>query len=215
MAEDTSSSELTPSKSPGRFEKTVTKFMDDPTKAATRAAELFLNRLSIEAGIRMSLHLLQIPDLAPRPAWDISPYLDDPLNTPRKGELFDDQRKDVNKLISRLFEIPRDQTAEEKERMMRVARSIYSHIIRSFVAKSLSAADTEFKTSLKGIAWSILARDIDTILVPKGQRKLSPEWKDKMRTMILARKPEKKEIWDELKRFEAGDADIFSTLKVE
>ncbi len=207
-------SELSSPKPPGRFEKAVgdavAKFMrGDFNEASEKALEFFFNQLSIKAGTKMSL-FLQISDLAPRPAWDIGRFLDDPLNTPRKGERFDAQRRDVNKLISRLFEIPQDQTAEEKERMMRVARSLYSHIIRSFVGESLSVTDPEFKTSLKGIAWSILARDIDTTLIPKGQGKLSPEWRNKMRIMILANKPEKKKIWDELKKFEAGDADVFS-----
>lgn len=205
------SSELPSPKLPGRFEKavgdTISMFMNP--QDSTRAIDFFFNQLLVNTQIRFNL-FAGLLDLSPPSKLDISPYLDSPLETPRKGELFDRSRETMNIIVSRLFSYPPNQTAAETERMMKFGRSIYAFVIRKLVGKSLSETDLEFKKSLKGISWSIMAKDIDKTLGPKGQKPLSSQWKDRMRRIILADKPGMNEVVAELKKFESGDEEIFS-----
>lgn len=207
--------ELTPSEVPppkplGRFEKaigdTFSMFMNP--QDSTKAIDFFMNRLLVNMQIRFNL-FAGLLDLSPPSKLDISPYLDSPLEIPRKGELFDFSRETMNTIVSRLFDYPANQTEKEKESMRKFGRSIYAFVIRKLVGKSLSETDVEFKKSLKGISWSIMAKDIDKTLGPKGQKPLSSQWKDRMRRIIFADKPDMNEVVAELKKFELGNEEVF------
>jgi len=121
-----------------------------------------------------------------------------------RGELFDSSRESMNKAVSNLFNLLPDVTAEETQNMMRFGREIYSFVITRFLEKSLSTKDQEFRQSLKGITWSIMAKDIDKTLCPWGQSPLSPEWKERMRGLIFSKVLDTKAVGVELKRFESG-----------
>ena len=71
-----------------------------------------------------------------------------------QGERFDAQRRDVNKLISRLFEIPQDQTAEEKEakRLAKEAKDLALEELVSEIKKRVSAVILLMDPNYKGSA---------------------------------------------------------------
>lgn len=111
--------------------------------------------------------------------------------------------------MSNIFNYPPNQTPAEKEKMMTFGRSIYSFIITKLLRKSLSESDLEFKKSLRGIAWSVMAKDIEKTLGPKGQKPLSSEWREQMRKIIFSDKPDMKQFKSELKKFEMGNKEVF------
>jgi hypothetical protein len=140
--------------------------------------------------------------------FDLSPYLDS-SSEPRDGELFDSSRVGINKVVSDLFDWLPDRTSEETQKMMKFGREIYSFVMTKFLKKSLSAKDPEYRQSLKGITWSIMAKDIDKTMCPWGQSPLSPGWKDGMRDIIFSDRPDMEVAKSELEKFVSGNEKAF------
>lgn len=73
----------TPSKDFGNVVKDAFKKFPDPEQSA-RAVEFFLNKLMVKTQVKFGL-FAGLLDLQPPSKLDISPYLDDPMETRRIG----------------------------------------------------------------------------------------------------------------------------------
>ncbi len=128
-------------------------------------------------------------------------------DTQRADEYFDKTRKIVVGIVQGLPNYPlfEEQGVGKQAEIQRWLISIY-------VGGLLNAAqsNTQFDTAMKGIAWSILAKDARNVLAERGQT-INNEWLFNTMGPLIRTNKDPKAIGEELSRFTQGNPQVIQT----
>ena len=128
-------------------------------------------------------------------------------NTERGDDYFDKVRENIVGMARDLpnYSLFKDQGATKQSEIQR-------WLISTYVGGLLNAArgDTQFDTSMKGIAWSILAKDGKSLLAERGQT-VDDKWLFDNIGPLMRTNIDPKTIGTELTKFIEGDPRIIHT----
>lgn len=152
---------------------------------------------------------------------DSTSLLDDPTGSERMAGThrkkwsseFDKKRENIRSRVTSLY-IRKENSVYNSfsdDELVSLGLSTYRRFIKKLLTDSLSAKDEQAASNLKGLAWSILAEDINKAMAPSGQPPLSPDWRSKMGKLILANTLSLDQVDNEFNNLVSGAEGVFKS----
>jgi len=125
------------------------------------------------------------------------------------GEKFDKERASLKEFMKWMMNNENYKKDIGSERLEAITRKSYTKLARGLLRLATKTDDVRLRKTFRGVAWSVISKDADGLLMEHGAQPLDPEWKSSLWKLINAKDPDMSRINAELDKFAQKDASVF------